>query len=236
MRCMSDANSQLGFVYQVVRSKRKTAAIHVGAKGVEIRIPSYVSDEWAHGFIISKQQWISRKLAEQRHKQQQIPTIAFGQTLLVLGVKTSLSFRLGSRKGWFTADAQLIYQAPSEPTAAQLSELLQGYFKQLAQHYLPQLTQQTANRLSQGTGLQKVVFRRTKSKWGHCTVSGIIQYNWLIMGAPKAVIDYLVCHEVSHLVHHNHSPAFWRQVASLYPDFQPQQAWLKQNSALLSWC
>lgn len=236
MSVILDANQQLGFAYLVVRSKRKTAAIHVSIKGVEVRIPTHVSDEWANDFVVSKQQWISQKLNEQSHKHRQVPTIAFGHTLLVLGVQTTLSFQTGKSKGWFSHEGELVYQAPSEPNPEQLSELLQGYFKQLAQRYLPNATQQMANRLSKGTRLQKVVFRRTKSKWGHCTSAGVIQYNWLIMGAPKTVIDYLVAHEVSHLVHHNHSPAFWQQVEVLYPGYQPLQAWLKQNSALLSWC
>lgn len=236
MSVILDANQQLGFAYQVVRSKRKTAAIHVSAKGVEVRIPTYVSDEWANDFVVSKQQWISQKLNEQTQKHRQVPIIAFGQTILVLGGQTILSFQIGKCKGWFSHEGELVYQAPCEPNAEQLSELLQGYFKQLAQHYLPNATQQAANRLSKGTRLQNVVFRRTKSKWGHCTSTGVIQYNWLIMGAPKTVIDYLVAHEVSHLVHHNHSPAFWQQVEVLYPGYQTQQAWLKQNSALLSWC
>lgn len=226
----------LGFDYQVRRSHRKTAAIHVGRQGVEVRIPGYVSDQWAHEFILSKQQWISHKLSEQSQQQTRLPMVAFGQCIWVLGESIELRYQPGVRPGWLMGKGVLSYQAPTEPTVAQLITLLQGYFKQLAQQYMPVVTQQMTLRLNQGHKLQKVVFRRTKSKWGHCTSSGVIQYNWLIMGAPKAVIDYLICHEVSHLVHHNHSPAFWLQVANLCPDYKHQQAWLKQHSVVLSWC
>lgn len=77
-------------------------------------------------------------------------------------------------------------------------------------------------------------FRRTKTKWGHCTSRGVIQYNWLIMMAPRDIIDYLIAHEVSHLAHPNHSARFWQQVARLAPNYLQERAWLRENGHKLN--
>src|SRR5690606_23710810 len=84
---------------------------------------------------------------------------------------------------------------------------------------LPARTRALADYLGVGGKLKDVVFRKTKTKWGHCTASGRIQFNWLIMLAPDAIIDYMICHEVSHLRVMNHSAQFWGLVASVCPDY-----------------
>jgi predicted metal-dependent hydrolase len=58
-------------------------------------------------------------------------------------------------------------------------------------------------------------------------------YNWRLIMAPPAVLDYVAAHEVAHLVEMNHSPAFWAVVARLYPNWQVQRDWLKSNGAAL---
>ena len=76
--------------------------------------------------------------------------------------------------------------------------------------------------------------RFTRSKWGHCTSEGVLQYNWHIVLAPEPVVDYLVAHEVCHLRHLNHSAHFWALVASVCPDYQAQRDWLKANGRCLT--
>ncbi len=72
-----------------------------------------------------------------------------------------------------------------------------------------------------------VSIKDTKSRWGSCSTLGNINYNWRICMAPLYVIDYLVCHEVSHLKHPNHSPAFWQTLKGLCPDCDNARKWLK---------
>jgi predicted metal-dependent hydrolase len=58
-------------------------------------------------------------------------------------------------------------------------------------------------------------------------------YNWRLIMAPPAVLNYVAAHEVAHMVEMNHSAAFWAVVARLYPNWQVQRDWLKQNGAAL---
>ncbi|MGR6872326.1 M48 family metallopeptidase [Pseudomonas sp. HK3] len=224
--------TQMGFSYDIVRSKRKSAAIHVRAGKVEVRIPHFVADQWAIEFLHSKQAWVNNKLAEQAKSQQLRPTLAQGEPLLWLGEPCVLSLNVGPR-GVTLKEGTLIVGAQDAET---MQPALERFFKLQASAYMVPRTKALAKQYGLEHKLTQVKFRRTKTKWGHCTSKGDIQYNWLIMGAPVGVIDYLICHEVCHLQHPNHSQAFWQLVARHCPDYKQQQAWLKQNSIRLSWC
>ncbi|MBV8971612.1 MAG: M48 family metallopeptidase [Sphingomonadaceae bacterium] len=74
------------------------------------------------------------------------------------------------------------------------------------------------------------------SRWGSCAVSGRIRYSWRLILAPPAVRQSVVAHEVAHLVHPNHGPAFWALAAELTDgDLPAARAWLKANGAALHW-
>ena len=224
--------TQLDFPYRVVRSKRKSAAIHVRLGLVEVRIPYYVEDTWALEFLHSKQNWVRQKLAQQASQHSLRPTLEAGQPILWQGQEKTLELDPNSSE-ILLHDSRLIIGMSKSQT---IQPLLERLFKHQAREYMLARTWQVAKKYGLDHKLADVKFRRTKTKWGHCTSKGVIQYNWLIMGAPQAVIDYLICHEVCHLRHHNHSPTFWQLVALHCPDYKEQQAWLKHNSIRLSWC
>lgn len=72
------------------------------------------------------------------------------------------------------------------------------------------------------------------SRWGSCTPSrGSIRYSWRLILAPPEILDYVAAHEVAHLVHADHSPAFWSVVDGLVGDHRPYRAWLRANAASL---
>ena len=226
----------LAFEYTIVRSQRKTAAIHVTSQGVQVRIPKSVSDAWVEEFVVAKQGWINTKLAQQQGKNLRIPVIELGQKVLFLGIWRTLVYAYSVKSQVKLEADEIIFSATDKPTQKQLLSGLQSFFKQQAKQYMVSQTSAKARRLKVVERLSEVVFRRTKSKWGHCTSRGRIQYNWLIMGAPEAVIDYLICHEVSHLIQANHSRAFWALVESMSPDYKRHQNWLNDHSIELSWC
>lgn len=223
---------KMDFPFQIVRSKRKSAAIHVKANQVEVRIPDFVDDAWAIEFLNSKSHWVKRKLAQQAKQSARIPQVAHGNALLWFGESKTIQYN-ATGKGISINQHSIEIGAQTDDAAL---KTLQEYFKQQAKIYMVTRTLEIAQAFNLGGKLNQVRFRKTKSKWGHCTSKGIIQYNWLIMGAPKAVIDYLICHELSHLKHPNHSKAFWSQVRKMYPDYEIHQAWLKQNGVAISWC
>ena len=81
--------------------------------------------------------------------------------------------------------------------------------------------------------VQKVTVRDTTSRWGSCSRTGHLSLSWRLALAPLFVADYVIAHEVAHLVQMNHSDAFWRVVETLSPDYEQAERWLKKNAAYL---
>ncbi len=80
----------------------------------------------------------------------------------------------------------------------------------------------------------KVSIADTKSRWGSCSPHNrSIRYSWRVIMAPPAVADYLAAHEVAHLVHADHSPAYWSVVQHLVGDHRPFRKWLRENGPAL---
>ena len=87
-----------------------------------------------------------------------------------------------------------------------------------------------------GVTVKQVRLRSQSSRWGSCSSTGNINYNWRLILAPPHVLDYVAAHEVAHLVEMNHSDAFWATVTRTLPDMQRGKAWLKAHGReLMAW-
>jgi predicted metal-dependent hydrolase len=84
-----------------------------------------------------------------------------------------------------------------------------------------------------GRRYARLVLRDTRSRWGSCSAAGVLMFNWRLVMAPPAVLDYVAAHEVAHLVRMDHSPAFWREVERLCPGHAAARAWLRREGASL---
>jgi hypothetical protein len=77
--------------------------------------------------------------------------------------------------------------------------------------------------------------REYRSRWGFCRADGLIAFNWRIVQAPPAVIDYVVVHELTHLLHPHHRPSFWEAVEAVTGDTSSGRQWLSENARALYW-
>lgn len=84
-----------------------------------------------------------------------------------------------------------------------------------------------------GVTIAAIRLRDQATRWGSCSSSGTLNYNWRLILAPDFVLDYVAAHEVAHRLEMNHSPAFWRTLARTLPDYGRGQAWLKAHGAKL---
>ena len=211
-------------------------SIEVANAKVLVRIPQFVASAEADRFVRSKSEWIQQKLAQQAHQISQIPERSYsdGSLFPYMGMQLTLMVRPHSKAEVYRhGDLLLVFTSSRSrlPPEEQVCRLVSGWYQQQALEVLAHKTDQAARRL--GARYTEVSIKATRSKWGHCTTKGAIQYNWQILLAPEPIVDYLVAHEVSHLRHHNHSPAFWAVVAGLCPDYKQRRAWLKSKGALL---
>jgi hypothetical protein len=81
---------------------------------------------------------------------------------------------------------------------------------------------------------QQIIIRTQEKRWGSCSHSGVLRFNWKIIMAPISVLDYVIVHELCHLVIKNHSDQFWNKLCSIIPDYKKKRQWLKENSLLLT--
>ena len=84
-----------------------------------------------------------------------------------------------------------------------------------------------------GADVRRVTVRNQRSRWGSCSRRGTISLNWRLLQTPPFVTDYIILHELMHLRQMNHSPAFWREVEQVCPDFREAERWLKAHGRLL---
>jgi predicted metal-dependent hydrolase len=78
-----------------------------------------------------------------------------------------------------------------------------------------------------------IVIKEQKKRWGSCTSEKKLLFNWRLIMAPIPVIDYVIVHEMSHMIHMDHSKNFWNQVESILPDYKDRKKWLKLNGILM---
>ena len=114
----------------------------------------------------------------------------------------------------------------SDLTDTQKAALTQRYIA-AAKEYFPK----RAAYFQQFTGgtYNRITIRDQKTRWGSCSARGTLSFNWRLMLAPPAILDYVVVHELCHLTHMNHSAAFWQAVEAVYPDYRTARRWLKEH-------
>ncbi|MFO1120623.1 MAG: YgjP-like metallopeptidase domain-containing protein [Rhodospirillales bacterium] len=79
-----------------------------------------------------------------------------------------------------------------------------------------------------------ISLRDTRSRWGSCSSGGRLSFSWRLILAPPPVLDYVVAHELAHLRHHGHGPAFWAAVDELSDQVRAARAWLRRHGSTLS--
>jgi len=112
-----------------------------------------------------------------------------------------------------------------------LGEVLEISFKSRAKEVFARRAQALADLL--GVHPKRIQVRNQKTRWGSCTGRGTLAFNWRLLLAPPAVLDYVVVHELCHLRHPHHGQGFWRMVERFCPSFEAHRTWLRENGSLL---
>ena len=108
---------------------------------------------------------------------------------------------------------------------------LEKRYRQAAREYIPKRADYFAQRI--GVSYERIRIAEQKTRWGSCSSRGTLSFNWKLMLAPPKVLDYVVVHELCHLIEMNHSPRFWNLVEEIIPDYKEYRKWLKDNGNTL---
>lgn len=116
----------------------------------------------------------------------------------------------------------------SLPEVKILTEEEKNELRREAERVLPEKCSFYAEKM--GISFRKLSYRFQKTRWGSCSGNDNISFNCLLMLLPSPLIDYVVVHELSHIVQHNHSRQFWAVVENVMPDYKERRRLLKENS------
>jgi predicted metal-dependent hydrolase len=209
------------------RARRLSIRIDARAGEAVLIAPSERKLAEVVAFARTKTSWMRERLAE---RPQGTP-IEPGAIIDLFGKPVRLTATGGAGAARLTEDADgpLIASGGEGEAYARRVENL---FKRVARETLQTRTDVHLRTLGQRP--VKMSIADPKSRWGSCSPHNrSIRYSWRVVMAPPAVIDYLAAHEVAHLVHADHSPAYWSVVQRLIGDHRPHRKWLRENGPAL---
>jgi predicted metal-dependent hydrolase len=229
----------IDFNYQVIRRpRRKTASITIKPDNtVTVVVPASVTDKQIVHFLQRKTPWIQNTLHFNLHSRPSYSPKEYvtGESFLYLGKKYRLKVNIGGQRpvklirGEFHVHV-LPRLSPQEIQDSVFLQLSQWYRDHAAQHLRVK-----TNKISKliGVSPNRICVKSYKSRWGSCSNRGVISFNWKIIMAPPAIVEYVIIHELCHLKHLNHSKTYWNLVARVIPDFRQRRKWLKVNGLQL---
>jgi len=216
--------------FQVKRSPRRHTLELIVDRGGELVIaaPAETDEVSMAAFVREKKFWLYRKLAEKEAKQQPSSGREFvsGEGFPYLG----RSYRL------------LLVDDKDQDTPLKLEKgrfMLQGALVGLGremfiQWYSAHATTWLKKRIRQWTPRftaepRGVEIRDLGYRWGSCGKGGTLNFHWAVILLPPSIVDYVIVHELAHLIEPNHTPAFWQQVARVLPDYEQRKTWLAEK-------
>ena len=217
-------------------NRKKTASIKIEQGVVQVIVPQNLPQKEIDDLLKQKSDWIRKKLIIQQSVPVSKPKeFVSGESFTYLGRNYRLKVLTGQLQPVKLKQGYLQVTVPVEQKSDQalIRKLLQDWYLDRASKKLEQKTVKYAQQI--GVQPSKIRVREYKSRWGSCSVRGEVSYNWRIIISPNPVVDYVVVHELCHLIHHNHSKQYWNQVRSIVPDYQSKRDWLKTNAGLLDW-
>ena len=213
---------------EIVRSKRKTLALYIKHQKVVVRCPLRASKSEVEEFISSSHAWIKGRLCEESLRDKQALRVERGAKIFYRARERTIVFKEGRKQRVMVVGDDFIIQG-HKLTPAKAKIQVEDFLIDKASEYILPRARGLARHLGVEHKITEIKLRKTKSKWGHCTSAGVLQYNWMIMLAPFSIIDYMITHEVCHLLHMDHSQRFWNRVESICPDCDHYINWLKDH-------
>lgn len=207
------------------RARRFSLRVAAADGSVRLTMPSRAAEEGALAFVRRQEAWLRKALARQPAPIRARP----GMTITLRGC--DLPVVAGRERSVRLEDGKIRLSARCGNDGARVGACLAAFLKHEARNDIVPMAHQMAARLERR--ISRITLRDTRSRWGSCTEAGRLMFSWRLVMAPPEVLRYVVAHEVAHLVELNHSPAFWRQVGRLDPDWRLWRHWLRENGASL---
>jgi predicted metal-dependent hydrolase len=213
-------------------AKRKKLTISVERdRRIVVHAPAEISEEKIRQVVESKRRWIYEKIAHPQ-KYQNLPhppgkELVSGESALYLGRQYRIEVVNTEQ-----AEVQFVQRFLIPATQGKKREkvLREWYIGKAKEKIIPRVKIH-AHELGVDVSGIKIVDNRFR--WGSCTLNNNVNFNWRLIKAPMFVVDYVIVHELAHLMEANHTPRFWNIVRAQAPTMEKAKAWLKEHGQLL---
>ena len=218
--------------FHVVYRNRKTMEIQIQAPDkVTVISPKGIKEDEILKAVKGKSKWITQKLFQIREMEYLKGNREYvnGESFIYMGRNYSLQIVID--ESYKVPEAKLFrgkFYVYTHSTDADIIRLaLEKWYKEKA-------LQKVLERILYyqkyfDLAPNKVMIKDQKKRWGSCSSQRNLYFNWKIIMAPSPVLDYLVVHEMCHMVHMNHSPEYWNLVRSILPDYEERRKLLKNE-------
>lgn len=220
---------------EVTRKNRKTISLRItDSGGILISAPLFMKDKDIKEFIVSKKEWISGRIRLVSQRKDNAGSYEDGikyldETYAVCVYETASS----TAKVIFDSNKFNVFIPNNlkEFKNKAIGELLEGWYRQRSRVMFEERVKYYGDRLK--VHPERIAVKDQKTRWGSCSSKGNINFNYRIIMAPLYIVDYLVVHELCHLIELNHSKAFWDLVEGILPNYRQCMDWLKENGSSL---
>jgi len=227
--------------YTLLKTKRKTIGIIIDRNGeVKVHAPFRASNKQIYEVVRKKADWIEKKVNEIKARNSNSVCRQFvnGEKILYLGKEYTLEIvekDSGKPEVLVREDAVTVYISrglPNEDRKQAIKEALIKWYRQNFSGIVKERLEFYSLQLKAAPC--KVVIKNQKTMWGSCSKKGNINLSWKLIMAPIEIIDYVIVHELCHLIVMNHSKDFWNHVVSVLPNCHESRKWLKANGHRLA--
>ncbi len=227
----------IGLSIEIIRTDRKrSVSMQLEGEKLRIRVPKTLEDKVIQDLIIKKSTWIKKKLAQNKNKPLIVPPkYADGEYFKYLGEDYILTINTNEGIPYLILQDnsfQAFIPEKTEKIESTINDLFIKWYQQNASLILEEKTNHFAKVI--GVYPKSITIKNYKSRWGACSIEGNIFYNWRLILTPIAIIDYVVVHELCHMLEHNHSKRYWQHVMRYLPDHKERRKWLRENAIHIS--
>ena len=199
-------------------SKRRSIGLRIDDRGLTVNMPLRASEKWLHSVLNEKADWVVEKLGSWVTKKNVAPQWLDGEKLSFRGE----TFTLRIFPSLFNSPPQLrgeqlhLY-VTDICNETKIEKAVTNWYREEAERVFQECVAHYAPLMS--VAPKQIKLSSARTQWGSCTSRGVVRLNWQLVKMPLHLIDYVVVHELAHLVEMNHSAAFWRIVENICPDY-----------------
>ena len=223
-----------GLRVEVLRSKRKTSVLYIIGDELQIRVPNRVRDRKIVEILETKERWIRNKVIQlQNQRITNKREFISGESFSLFGRNLYLKVLEGGKVGTQLIDDYLITTVRTSEIGDLRKSRIKTYLEKWYIHEAYQKLEEKVMRYSKIIRVSptEIKVRNYKTRWGSCDNKGRLTFNFNLIKAPHEIVDYVVIHELCHMIQPNHSKFFWNEVARFDPSFKNHKKWLKLNGA-----